>query len=73
MPAIDCGNDDCGCEIDVELSTLNSENNGSSGTHTTWYTYTGSVTCPECEYENEVTFTVDVLDDTGEVLTCERA
>ncbi|EMJ7519433.1 hypothetical protein QPK77_08125 [Providencia rettgeri] len=75
MPTIECNNDEpeCGCEIDVDLKTLECESNGSSGSHTTSYTYTGTVICPECEYENEVEFITEELDDTREILSCESA
>lgn len=81
MPTIDCGNEECGdrgdeiCghEIDVELKKLERESNGSSGSHTTFYTYTGTVMCPVCGYENEVEYITDEDNETGEIYSCERA
>ncbi|PSW27406.1 hypothetical protein C9J21_21305 [Photobacterium phosphoreum] len=66
-----CSNEKCRTEIDVVpvLSTLNCENNESSGSHTTSYTYTGMVTCSKCGYEHDVTIDTDECDDTGEILS----
>lgn len=69
MPSIDCSN--CETEFDVDLSLLERESNGSSGNHTSSFTYTGAARCPHCQYENEVSFLTDELDDTGEILSIE--
>lgn len=68
MPSVDCNNEKCGIEFDVDLNMLEKESNGSSGTHTTSYTYTGTVQCPKCQYANEVSFLTDELNDTDEIL-----
>ncbi len=72
MPSIKCSNEKCGIEFDVVLAQLDKESNGSSGNHTTSYTYTGEVKCPECECSQNVGYITDELDDTGEILTIER-
>ncbi len=66
--SIECNNENCGTEIEVDLNTLECTSNGSSGSHTTSYTYEGSVTCPECGTEHEVCIHTDEVDDTGEIL-----
>lgn len=66
---MECSN--CSNEIDVDLSALECESNGSSGSHTTSYTYTGTVTCDECGAETEVTIVTDEENDTGEILSKE--
>jgi len=68
---MECTVDNCQVEINVDLNSLNCENNGKSGNDTTSYIYTGSVTCQECNSEYEVTIEADVLDDTGEILSLE--
>ncbi len=65
---MECKNETCAQELDIDLRSLNCENNGKSGTHTTSYTYTGIVTCDNCQTEHEVTIHTDEVDDTGEVL-----
>ncbi|CAA2950567.1 Uncharacterised protein [Enterobacter cloacae] len=72
MPSIECSNEECGIEFDVVLAQLDKESNGTSGNHTTSYTYTGEVKCPECECSQDVEYITDELDDTGEILTIER-
>jgi hypothetical protein len=68
---MNCSNPECEHDIDVDLSLLDAESNGSSGSHTTSFTYTGTVTCPECEHDTEVTIDTDECDDTGEILSIE--
>lgn len=66
---MECSNETCMNELKVNLSTLDRESNGSSGTHTTSYTYTGVITCDDCQTENEVTVDTDEVDDTGEIVS----
>lgn len=72
MPSIECDNEECGTEIDVELSKLHCESNGSSGNHTTSYTYTGVVVCPECEHSHDVEYLTDESDETEDIFSIER-
>ncbi|OZS41836.1 hypothetical protein [Photobacterium sanguinicancri] len=65
---MECSNEACLQEIDIDLSLLDCESNGSSGNHTTSYTYTGVITCDNCQIEHEVTINTDEVDDTGEVI-----
>jgi len=71
MPSIECINEECGIEFNFDLAQLDKESNGSSGSHTTSYTYTGEVKCPECGCDQDVECITDELDDTGEILTIE--
>ncbi len=66
---MECPNDNCSHEFDIDLSELERESNGNSGSHTTSYSYTGCVVCPECGDESEVNIDTDEVDDTGEVLS----
>lgn len=68
MASTTCDNEECGIEFEFDLNTLECESNGSSGTHTTSYTYSGEVTCPECGSSKEVSVDTDELDDTGEIV-----
>jgi hypothetical protein len=68
---MNCSNPECEYDIEVDLNLLECESNGSSGSHTTSYTYTGTVICPECEHDTEVTIDTDECDDTGEILSIE--
>ena len=68
---MECANEKCRTEIDINWETLECENNGSSGNHTTSCTYTGIVTCGECGYEHDVTIDTDEDNDTGEILSSE--
>ena len=61
----------CGFELDIDLNSLEYENNGSSGNHTTSFTYYGTLSCSNCSYDNEVTIDTDECDDTGEILIIE--
>lgn len=72
MPSIDCNNEECGIEFEFELSQLEKESNGSSGSHTTSYTYDGEVHCPECGQGQEVEYTTDESDETGDIFSIER-
>lgn len=72
MPSIECSNEECGIEFDFDLAQLDKESNGTSGNHTTSYTYTGEVKCPECKCGQDVEYITDELNDTGEILTIER-
>lgn len=69
MPTTTCSNDECGQDIDFDLSTLDIEDSESSGSHTTQYSGSGTIECPNCGAETEVSCVWDVLDDTGEVLS----
>ncbi|MER0369787.1 hypothetical protein ABRZ72_20230 [Vibrio vulnificus] len=66
---MECQNEECGEELNIDFSSLDRESNGSSGSHTTSYTYTGIVTCEACGAENEVTIDTDEVDDTDETLS----
>lgn len=69
MPTTTCSNDECGQDIEFNLSDLEVENSESSGNHTTQYSGSGNFECPNCGTETEVSCTWDVLDDTDEVLS----
>ena len=60
--SIYCGHEECSIEFDVNLANFDCENDGASGNHTTFYTYTGSVACPE-GHENELTIRTDEGND----------
>ena len=64
---IECTHEDCGISFEIDLNELEQESNGSSGSHTTSYTYEGTVSCPE-NHEQEVCIITDEVDDTGEIL-----
>ncbi|EJE4150086.1 TPA: hypothetical protein ACVU30_003881 [Vibrio parahaemolyticus] len=66
-----CRNEECGEELSIDFSSLDCENNGSSGTHTISCTYTGIVTCNACNTENEVTIDTDEDNDTGDILSAD--
>lgn len=66
---MNCSNNNCDNELEINLSDLECESNGSSGTHTSSYTYEGSITCPKCGEENEVVIDTDEDNDTGEILS----
>lgn len=66
---MECENEECGQELNIDYSYLDCENNGSSGNHTTSYTYTGIVTCDACGTENEVTIDTDEVDDIDDTLS----
>lgn len=66
---MECRNETCINELEIDLSSLDCESNGSSGTHTTSYTYTGLIICDDCQAEHDVIIHTDELDDTGEVLS----
>ncbi len=65
---MECRNETCLNELEIDLSALNCVSNGSSGTHTTSYTYTGLVICGDCQTKHDVIINTDQLDDTGEIL-----
>ncbi len=64
-----CSNEKCENEFNIDLNSLNCESNGSSGSHTTSYTYTGVVTCQICNTEHDVSINADECDDTDEILS----
>jgi len=68
---IDCSNENCENELDIDLNSLECESNGSSGSHTTSYTYTGIVVCPDCSAEIDVIIDTDECDDTEDILSYE--
>lgn len=68
---MNCSNPECEYELDVDLSQLHCESNGPSGNHTTSYTYTGVVTCPECGNQRDVTVETDECDETGDIFSRE--
>lgn len=69
MPTITCSNEECGEDIEFELSQLDVEDSQPSGNHTTQHSGSGTVTCKICNTETEVSCIWDELDDTGEVLS----
>lgn len=71
MPTITCSNNECGQNIEFDLSALEVEESESSGNHTTQYSGSGTIECKNCGSETEVSYIWDVLDDTGEVLSVE--
>lgn len=71
MPTITCSNNECGQNIEFDLSALEVEESESSGNHTTQYSGSGTIECKNCGSETEVSYIWDVLDDTGEVLSFE--
>lgn len=71
MPTTTCSNNECGQNIEFDLSALEIEESESSGNHTTQYSGSGTIECKNCGSETEVSCIWDVLDDTGEVLSFE--
>ncbi|SDI50424.1 hypothetical protein SAMN05444503_11397 [Pseudomonas sp. BS3767] len=69
MPTTTCSNEECGQDIEFDLSALDVENSESSGSHTTQYSGSGTIECQNCGSETEISYVWDVLDDTGEVLS----
>lgn len=69
MPTITCSNDECGAEIEFDLTQLEVEQSEPSGSHTTQYSGSGEIVCKACPTVTEVNCVWDQLDDTGEVLT----
>ncbi len=68
MATTTCDNDKCGRSIEFSLGDLDCVSNGSSGTHTTSFTYSGEVTCLACGNVKDVSVDTDEVDDTGEIL-----
>lgn len=62
---IECGK----CEAENNVNDVECSSNGSSGTHTTSYTYSAFFICWRCKHENDVTIHTDEDSDTGEVLS----
>ncbi len=69
MPTITCSNDECGQDIDFDISSLDIEQSESSGNHTTQYSGSGTFECADCGTETEVNCVWDEVDDTGEILS----
>lgn len=67
---ITCG--ECGGMIGVNFDELDRDCNGSSGSHTTSFTYSGDIKCLGCGTDNYVTIETDELDDTDEMLDQQR-
>lgn len=61
---ISCGK----CDVKNNVDDVKCCSNGSSGSHTTSYTYSVNFICWRCKHENNVTIHTDEVDDTGEVL-----
>lgn len=59
---------ECSHEFEVNLDELDCESRGASGNRMTSYECEGTVICPECGAENQVTITAEIADETGEVL-----
>lgn len=68
---MECKKEQCDQELNINYSSLDCESNGSSGTHTTSYTYTGIVTCDACGTKNEVIIDTDEDNDTNEILSAD--
>lgn len=62
-----CGK--CDANNNVNDNDVDCSSNGSSGSHTTSYTYSANFTCWRCKRENDVTIHTDEVDDTREVLS----
>lgn len=59
----------CGkCDVGNNVNNVKCRSNGSSGNHTTSYTYSAKFVCWRCKHENNVTIDTNEVDDTGEVL-----
>jgi len=69
MPTVTCSNDECGQDIEFNLSALDIEDSQPSGNHTTQHSGSGTFECQNCGVETEVSCVWDELDDTGEVLS----
>lgn len=69
MPTTTCSNEECGQDIEFDLSALDVEGSESSGNHTTQHSGSGTIVCKNCGSDTEVSCAWDVLDDTGEVLS----
>jgi hypothetical protein len=72
MPTVTCENDECGAEIEVDLSKLDIEDSELSGNHTTQYSASGEVECKICSTVTEFSCIWDELNDTGEILNFEQ-
>lgn len=60
----------CGkCDAKNNIDDVECSNNGSSGSHTTSYTYSAYFTCWRCKHENDVTIHTDESVETDEVLS----
>lgn len=60
----------CGkCDVINNVNDVGCSNNGSSGSHTTSFTYTARFTCWRCKHENDVTIHTDESTETDEVLS----
>lgn len=69
MPTITCSGEECGAEIEFDLSELEEvEASQPSGNHTTQHSGSCTAKCKICGTETEVSCVWDELDDTGEIL-----
>lgn len=60
----------CGkCKANNTVNGVECSNGGSSGSHTTFFTYTANFTCWRCKHENDVTIHNDESTETDEVLS----
>lgn len=71
MPTITCSNNECGMEIEVNISEIEIEDSQPSGNHTTQHSGSGTVKCKNCGTETEFTCVWDESDDTDEILSFE--
>ncbi|WP_022654556.1 hypothetical protein [Aquaspirillum serpens] len=69
MPTITCSNDECGAEIEFDLTQLEVEQSEPSGNHTIQYSGFGEIVCKACSTVTEVNCVWDQVNDTGEVLS----
>ena len=67
---VTCTNEQCQNEFNINNVDLEVESN-KSGTHTTQYSISGTIYCPNCNNEMEINYLSDKLDDTGEILSSE--
>lgn len=71
MQTITCGNEECGTEIEFDLSQLENVDSQPPGNHTTQHSGSGNVVCNDCTTEREFNCVWDEVNDTGEILSCE--
>lgn len=64
-----CSNENCDFDLEIDITQLDIEESETSGNHTTQYSGSGTMMCPECNTENEIDATWDVLNDTDEILS----
>lgn len=56
------------CRVENNVNNVECSNNGSAGSHLTFYTYSAKFTCWRCNHENDVTIQRVESDETAEVM-----